>query len=142
MTSRLKWCAKRESNPRPSHSECATLSPELLAQNIQYIYIINFALVKDKFFDRHRKDSSAEYDKSLILFSKAGEEKATLRYLRRRLKEPEPGFFISYQTVTAHFTQFGRHGAAVHTKEIRQFLTVKRNREFGRSGSFGLRRKI
>lgn len=72
------WCARRESNPRPSHSECATLSPELLAQNIQYIYIINFALVKDKFFDRHRKDSSAEYDKSLILFSKAGEEKTTL----------------------------------------------------------------
>ena len=26
------WCARRESNPRPSHSECATLSPELLAQ--------------------------------------------------------------------------------------------------------------
>ena len=72
------WCARRESNPRPSHSECATLSPELLAQNIQYIYIINFALVKDKFFDRHRKDSGPEYDKSLILFSKAWEEKITL----------------------------------------------------------------
>lgn len=131
--------------PRPSHSECATLSPELLAQNIQYIYIINFALVKDKFFDRHRKDSGPEYDKSLILFSKSrGRENnlMSLRYLRRLLKEPEPGFLISYQAVTAHFTQFGRHGAAVHTKEVRQFLTVKRNREFGRSDSFCLRRKI
>ncbi len=29
----LFWCAKGDSNPRPPHSECVTLSPELLARN-------------------------------------------------------------------------------------------------------------
>lgn len=37
--SHFYWCAKGESNPRPSHSECATLSPELLAQIKHTIYL-------------------------------------------------------------------------------------------------------
>ena len=38
-------------------------------------------------------------------------------------------FFESKQSVVLHFTQFGRHSAALNGKIVRQLLPVKRNIE-------------
>lgn len=102
------WCARRESNPRPSHSECATLSPELLAQT-DIIYLYHKSIRLERVF--YSKPGEPDSSEGRTLF----------------LQETKVIFVILYQTVFFHAAQLSRHGASVHTEKISEFLTVKGN---------------